>query len=46
VLAKDAHGHTLRLAPPIVIEEQDLVFAVDQLADALHASARVTLAAS
>ena len=42
VLAKDAHGHTLRLAPPIVIEEAELDFAVDQLADALAAAPRVT----
>jgi ornithine--oxo-acid transaminase len=37
VLAKDAHGHTLRLAPPIVISEADLAFALEQLADALQA---------
>ena len=42
VLAKDAHGHTLRLAPPIVIEEAELDFAVDQLGDALAAAPRVT----
>jgi ornithine--oxo-acid transaminase len=42
VLAKDAHGHTLRLAPPIVIQEAELDFAVDQLADALAAAPRVT----
>ena len=41
VLAKDAHGHTLRLAPPIVIAESDLDFAVDQLVDALAAAPRV-----
>jgi ornithine--oxo-acid transaminase len=35
VLAKDTHGSTIRLAPPIVISEEDLVWAVDQLADAL-----------
>jgi ornithine--oxo-acid transaminase len=33
VLAKDAHGQTLRLAPPIVIDEADLDFAIAQLAD-------------
>jgi ornithine--oxo-acid transaminase len=41
VLAKDAHGHTLRLAPPIVITESELDFAVDQLVDALAAAPRV-----
>jgi ornithine--oxo-acid transaminase len=31
VLAKDAHGSTLRLAPPIVIEDEDLRWAIDQV---------------
>jgi ornithine--oxo-acid transaminase len=31
VLAKDTHGSTIRLAPPIVVEEEDLDFAVAQL---------------
>ena len=31
VLAKDTHGSTIRLAPPIVVEAEDLDFAVDQL---------------
>lgn len=31
VLAKDTHGSTIRLAPPIVIEQADLDWAVDQL---------------
>jgi ornithine--oxo-acid transaminase len=31
VLAKDTHGSTVRLAPPIVIEESELEWAVDQL---------------
>lgn len=35
VLAKDTHGSTIRLAPPIVISEEDLGWAVDQLAIAL-----------
>ncbi|WP_219507570.1 ornithine--oxo-acid transaminase [Nonomuraea ceibae] len=35
VLAKDTHGSTIRLAPPIVISEEDLHRAVDLLADAL-----------
>lgn len=39
VLAKDTHGSTIRLAPPIVIERDDLDWAVDQLADVLEAFA-------
>ncbi|MBC7725676.1 MAG: ornithine--oxo-acid transaminase [Burkholderiaceae bacterium] len=31
VLAKDTHGSTIRLAPPIVVEPEDLDFAVAQL---------------
>ena len=31
VLAKDTHGSTIRLAPPIVVEPEDLDWAVDQL---------------
>jgi ornithine--oxo-acid transaminase len=31
VLAKDTHGSTIRLAPPLVISEQDLDWAVDQV---------------
>ncbi|GAA3426866.1 ornithine--oxo-acid transaminase [Streptosporangium nondiastaticum] len=36
VLAKDTHGSTIRLAPPIVVSEEDLLWAVDQLADAIR----------
>jgi ornithine--oxo-acid transaminase len=36
VLAKDTHGSTIRLAPPIVISEQDLDWAVEQLAAVLR----------
>ena len=32
VLAKDTHGSTIRLAPPLVVTEEDLDFAVAQLA--------------
>ncbi len=32
VLAKDTHGSTIRLAPPLVVEPEDLDWAVDQLA--------------
>jgi ornithine--oxo-acid transaminase len=31
VLAKDTHGSTIRLAPPLVISEEDLDWAIDQL---------------
>lgn len=33
VLAKDTHGSTIRLAPPLVIDEADLAWGLDQLAD-------------
>jgi ornithine--oxo-acid transaminase len=36
VLAKDAHGSTIRLAPPLVIDEADLRWAVEQLAAELR----------
>ena len=35
VLAKDTHGSTIRLAPPIVVEADELRWAAGQLADAL-----------
>jgi len=35
VLAKDTHGATIRLAPPLVVSEEDLDWAVQQLADVL-----------
>jgi len=36
VLAKDTHGSTIRLAPPIVVEREDLDFGIDQLEAVLH----------
>jgi len=36
VLAKDTHGNTIRLAPPLVISESDLDWALDRIADAVH----------
>jgi ornithine--oxo-acid transaminase len=36
VLAKDTHGSTIRLAPPIVVEQADLDWAVGQLAEVLE----------
>jgi ornithine--oxo-acid transaminase len=35
VLVKDTHGSTVRFAPPLVIEESELDWAIDQLADVL-----------
>jgi len=37
VLAKDTHGSTIRLAPPIVVERSDLEWAIDQLREELEA---------
>jgi ornithine--oxo-acid transaminase len=37
VLAKDTHGSTIRFAPPLVVTEHDVDFAVDALKDALLA---------
>jgi ornithine--oxo-acid transaminase len=36
VLAKDTHGSTIRLAPPLVVEAEELDFAVDQLRAVLN----------
>jgi ornithine--oxo-acid transaminase len=33
VLAKDTHGSTIRLAPPLVVSPEDLGWGLDQLAD-------------
>jgi ornithine--oxo-acid transaminase len=38
VLAKDAHGKTIRLAPPLVISESDLRWGMEQLAAELSPS--------
>jgi ornithine--oxo-acid transaminase len=37
VLAKDTHGKTIRLAPPLVITEGDLHWAIDRIEEALGA---------
>ncbi|MEV6982976.1 ornithine--oxo-acid transaminase [Sphaerisporangium sp. NPDC051017] len=42
VLAKDTHGSTIRLAPPLVVSEEDLNWAVDRLAEALDELAHAT----
>jgi ornithine--oxo-acid transaminase len=39
VLAKDTHGQTIRLAPPLVIALGDLDHALDQLADVIEQAA-------
>jgi ornithine--oxo-acid transaminase len=31
VLAKDTHGSTIRLAPPLVISKEDLDWGIDQV---------------
>ncbi len=36
VLAKDTHGSTIRLAPPLVVEADDLDLALDRLTQALR----------
>ena len=36
ILAKDAHEHTIRLAPPLVIEADDLDWAIGQLGEELR----------
>jgi ornithine--oxo-acid transaminase len=38
VLAKDTHGSTIRLAPPLVITEKEVSWAVDRLAEVLEDS--------
>jgi ornithine--oxo-acid transaminase len=37
VLAKDTHGSTIRLAPPLVATEADIRMLVSVIADALNA---------
>jgi ornithine--oxo-acid transaminase len=39
VLAKDTHGSTIRLAPPLIIERSELEWALDQLRDELASTA-------
>jgi len=36
VLAKDTHGSTIRLAPPIVVSKRDLDWGLDQLENVLR----------
>jgi ornithine--oxo-acid transaminase len=39
VLAKDTHGSTIRLAPPLCVTEDEVTWAVDQMAAILSAAA-------
>ncbi len=36
ILAKDTHGSTIRLAPPLVVTEDEVGLLVDAVADALQ----------
>ena len=38
VLAKDTHGSTIRLAPPLVVSEEDIRFVLAQLTEVIGAS--------
>jgi ornithine--oxo-acid transaminase len=38
VLAKDTHGTTIRLAPPLMISQEDLDWALDQVEDVVRSS--------
>ncbi len=40
VLCKETHGHTLRIAPPLVVEEADLDRGIDALAQVVGAAPR------
>ena len=40
VIAKDTHGSTIRLAPPLVISQEELDLAIDALAEALGEAGR------
>ena len=35
ILAKDTHGSTIRIAPPLVVTEDEIGMLVDAVADAL-----------
>jgi ornithine--oxo-acid transaminase len=36
VLAKETHGHVIRLAPPLVISEEDLDWGLDRIEEVLR----------
>ena len=35
VLAKDTHGSTIRISPPLTVSEEDLAWGLDRLAEAV-----------
>jgi ornithine--oxo-acid transaminase len=37
VLAKETHGNVIRLAPPLIISEEDLDWGLDRIEDAIRA---------
>ena len=41
VLAKETHGNVIRLAPPLIISQDDLDWGLDRIEDAIRAVARV-----
>ena len=43
VLAKETHGNVIRLAPPLVISEEDLDWGLDQIEDAIRALAQASV---
>jgi len=36
VLAKDTHGTTIRLAPPLMVTEEDLDWAIDRVEEIIR----------
>jgi ornithine--oxo-acid transaminase len=40
VLTKDTHRNTIRFAPPLIIEESEIDWAVDRVAEVLDEVAR------
>jgi ornithine--oxo-acid transaminase len=41
VLAKETHGRTIRIAPPLVISDDEIEWAIDQLETVLASCPRV-----
>jgi ornithine--oxo-acid transaminase len=39
ILAKDTHGHTIRIAPPLVITKDEIDWALDRMAPVLMGAA-------
>ena len=40
ILAKDTHEHTIRLAPPLVVEREDLAWALERIVEVLTTAGR------